>query len=327
MNEETNQPEYGKVEGAEPEVQLDEDSSKAIEELVHEMEKKDALNGIAKPEEPLESVEPVEEKKEPVADPKFSKKFAALSRREKQLKAKEVSYSKRLAELETRLEKKEPESEILSPPPPEIPLENRLRADPLKALAEIGLSYEKLTELALNDGNLTPDMQMKLMREELESGYKSKFEELEKRMSDKDKTDKTARYDRIQKNYMSKVGDFVDKNPETYEFIKANNASDVIYDVVERHYKESGKILTIKEAADAVESHFEGEAEKLLKLKKVGARLKAFMDQPNKPKTPTPNKPVTLTNAHSQQSLEEQTKRLLSEEESKLEMAKMLTWE
>ena len=31
MTEETNQPEYGKVEGAEPEVQLDADSSKAIE--------------------------------------------------------------------------------------------------------------------------------------------------------------------------------------------------------------------------------------------------------------------------------------------------------
>lgn len=322
MTEETNQPEYGQVEGAEPEVQLGEDSSKAIEELVHEMEKKDALNGVVKSEEPLE---PVEEKKEPAADPRFSKKFAALSRREKQLKAKEAAYSKRLAELEKRLEKPEPES--IPEPVPEIPLKNRLRTDPLKALAEIGLPYEKLTELALNDGNLTPDMQMKLMREEIESGYKSKFEELEKRISDKDQTDKTARYDRIQKNYMRKVGDFVDKNPETYEFVKANDASNVIYDVVEQHYKESGKILTIKEAADAVESHFEGEAEKLLKLKKVGARLKAFMDQPKEPKTPTPNKPVTLTNAHSQQSLEEQTKRLLSEEESKLEMAKMLTWE
>jgi hypothetical protein len=322
MTEETNQPEYGQVEGAEPEVQLGEDSSKAIEELVHEMEKKDALNGVVKSEEPLE---PVEEKKEPAADPRFSKKFAALSRREKQLKAKEAAYSKRLAELEKRLEKPEPES--IPEPVPEIPLKNRLRTDPLKALAEIGLPYEKLTELALNDGNLTPDMQMKLMREEIETGYKSKFEELEKRMSEKDQTAKAARYDRIQKNYLNKVGDFVDKNPETYEFVKANNATNVIYDVVEQHYKESGKILTIKEAADAVESHFEGEAEKLLKLKKVGARLKAFMNQPKEPKTPTPNKPVTLTNAHSQQSLEEQTKRLLSEEESKLEMAKMLTWE
>ena len=38
----------------------------------------------------------------------------------------------------------------------------------------MGLSYDKLTELALNDGKLTPEMQMRLMREELEGDYKSK---------------------------------------------------------------------------------------------------------------------------------------------------------
>ena len=65
---------------------------------------------------------------------------------------------------------------------------------------------------------------------------------------------------------MGKVKGFVDGNSDTYEFIKANGAEEVIYDVVEAHYKESGKILTIKEAADAVESHLEDEAEKLLKI-------------------------------------------------------------
>lgn len=313
MTEETNQPEYGQVETDAPEIQIEHAGSNTVEELVHEMEKKDEINGVDKP---------VEEKKEPAADPKFSKKFAALSRREKQLKARESAYSKRLAELEQRLVKKEPEPVK----EPEIPLQNRLRSDPLKTLEEIGLPYAKLTELALNDGKLTPDMQMKLMREEIETGYKSKFEELEKKMSEKDQTAKTARYDRIQKNYLNKVGDFVDKNPETYEFVKANNATNVIYDVVEQHYKESGKILTIKEAADAVESHFEGEAEKLLKLKKVGARLQAFINQPKEPQKSTPNKPVTLTNAHSQQSLEEQPKRSLTEEEAKIELVKSLRW-
>lgn len=321
MTEETNQPEYGQVEGAEPELQLGDDSAQSVEQLVRAMEEKDENSEVDKS---VEVEKPAEEKKELAVDPKFSKKFAALSRREKQLKAKEAAYSKRLAELEKRLEKPEPES--VPEPAPEIPLQNRLRADPLKALAEMGLPYEKLTELALNDGKLTPDMQMKLMREEIENGYKSKFEELEKKMSEKDQTEKTARYDRIQKNYLNKVSNFVDKNSDAYEFIKANNASEVVYDVVEQHYKESGKILTIKEAADAVESHFEGEAEKLLKLKKVGARLQAYINQPKTPEQPKPNKPVTLTNAHSQQSLNEQPKRLLSDEESKLEIAKMLQW-
>ena len=292
-----------------PEVQVDDYSSNAVDELVNEMEKKDEEAGIV-----------VE--KEKVEEQKFSRKFAALSRKEKQLKAKEAEYTKRLAELETKLKVKEvPKQEA-----PEIPLDKRFKKDPFKALEDLGLPYDKLTELALNDRQLTPDMQMKLMREELENDYKAKFESLEKRLNEKDNNDKKLKYDNIQKNYMSKVKGFVDGNSDTYEFIKANGAEEVIYDVVEAHYKESGKILTIKEAADAVESHLEDEAEKLLKLKKVSSRIKSYMQQPKEPESTKP-KPVTLTNAHSQQTADEQIKQMLSSDESKREIAKMLRWD
>jgi len=291
-----------------PEVQIDNYSSNAVEELVSEMEKKDEQQEVVKEEEKVE-------------ESKFARKFAALSRKEKQLKAKEAEYSKRLAELEAKLKvKEEPEKKA-----PQIPIEKRFKQDPFKALEDLGLPYDKLTELALNDKKLTPDMQMKLMRDEIESGYKEKFEALEKRLNDKDQNEKKVRYDNIQKNYMNKVKGFVDSSPETYEFIKANNAEKVIYDVVESHYKESGKILTIKEAADAVESHLEEEAEKLLKLNKVGKRLEAFMQQKNKPES-TIQEPVTLTNSHSQLTADEQNKSILSDEESKREIAKMLRW-
>ena len=50
-----------------------------------------------------------------------------------------------------------------------------------------------------------------------------------------------------------------------YELIQANEANDIIYDVIEEHYNETGRILDIEEAAEAVESYLEEEAEKLLK--------------------------------------------------------------
>tara|TARA_B100000029_G_scaffold514745_1_gene618822 strand:+ start:1831 stop:2757 length:927 start_codon:yes stop_codon:yes gene_type:complete len=292
-----------------PEVQIDDYSSNAVEELVSEMEKKDEQKEVAQEEEKVE-------------EQKFARKFAALSRKEKQLKAKEAEYSKRLAELEAKLAEKEKPVEKA----PELPLEKRFRQDPFKALEDLGIPYDKLTELALNDKKLTPDMQMKLMREEIESGYKSKFEELEKRFNEKEQNEQKANYERIQKNYMNKIASYVDQNPETYEFIKANNANSVIYDVVEAHYKESGKVLTIKDAADAVESHLEEEAEKLLKLNKVGKRLQAYMEQQSKPES-TIQEPVTLTNSHSQLTAEEKNyKPMLSDDESKREIAKMLRW-
>ena len=131
----------------------------------------------------------LEEAREPEKSDDFSRKFAALSRREKEIRAKEAEYDKRIAELEERLGSfgKKPE------PEPELPIEYRLKKDPLRALEDMGLSYDKLTELALNDGKLTPEMQMRLMREELEGGYKKKFEELENRLLEKERSDEVRR--------------------------------------------------------------------------------------------------------------------------------------
>ena len=211
-----------------PETQIDDFSSNAVEELVNEMERKDEETQEVKKEEKVETN-------------KFASKFAALSRREKQLKAKEAELSKKLAELEKAQVSKEEKAKI--PEPKKLEdfdknFQREFRRDPFGALERMGLPYDKLTELAINDKKLTPDMQMKLMREEIEDGYKDKFDKLEQRLTAKEKEEKEARYDRIQKNYMNKINGFVEKNVDTYEFIKANNAYEVIYDVVEKHYKD-----------------------------------------------------------------------------------------
>jgi len=246
----------------------------------------------------------------------FSRKFAALSRREKEIRSKESEYEQRIAELEQRFASKEPKSE------PEIPFDVQLRQNPLKALESVGLSYDKLTELALNDGNLTPDMQMKLMREELESDYKSKFEDLEGRLLEKEKNDEERRYDEIQMNFKDEIEHFVGSNKENFELIEANEATDVVYDVIEEHYNETGKVLGIEEAASAVESYLEDEAEKLLKLSKVRSKFNARNDE----QEPQRQSQVTLSNAHSAQA-NERVDRQLSEEDSKREMARMLQWD
>ena len=250
----------------------------------------------------------------------FSRKFAALSRREKDIRAKEAEYENRIAELEEKFnffnKKPEPKKE------PDIPLEHRLKQNPLKALEDLGLSYDKLTELALNDGKLTPDMQMKLMREELESGYKSKYEELEKRILDKEKSDEQRRYDDIQRGFMNEIDSFVSSNEGEYEYVAHNQANEVIYEVIEEHYNETGRILDIKDAAEAVESYLEEEAEKLLSLSKVKNRL-SQRDQ-REPETPRQSQ-TTLSNALSAQA-NQRVDRPLSDDESKREIAKMLKW-
>jgi hypothetical protein len=258
-----------------------------------------------------EAAEPQEESNEfkdleQPQDSEFDRKFAALSRKEKALREREL-------ELERKFGSKEKE----------LPLERRIRSNPLKALEELGLDYDKLTELALNDGRLTPDMQMKLMREELENDYKEKFNSLEERLNAKEKMEEEAKYDAVKQGFVGEIESFINENKNDFEYVAHNEATDVVYDVIEEHYNETGRILDIKEAVEAVESYLEEEAEKLLNLGKVKNRLHSIRDEYEQPQRQSQ---VTLSNAHSAQA-NERVGRKLSDEESKREMARMLQWD
>ena len=258
-----------------------------------------------------EAAEPQEESNEfkdleQPQDSEFDRKFAALSRKEKALREREL-------ELERKFGSKEKE----------LPLERRIRSNPLKALEELGLDYDKLTELALNDGRLTPDMQMKLMREELENDYKEKFNSLEERLNAKEKMEEEAKYDAVKQGFVGEIESFINENQSDFEYVAHNEATDVVYDVIEEHYNETGRILDIKEAVEAVESYLEEEAEKLLNLGKVKNRLTSMRDEYEQPQRQSQ---TTLSNAHSAQG-NERVARKLTDEESKSAMAKMLQWD
>jgi len=246
----------------------------------------------------------------------FASKFAALSRKEKALRERESEYESKFEEMERRLADYETKNQE-----PEVDWEHMLRNNPLKALEEAGLGYDKLTELALNDGKLTPDMQLAAMRQELENDYKQKFEELEDRLNQKEQLEQDTYYDSVQQNFQDEIGNVVQQNPEKFELIAASEADGLVYDVIEEHYNETGRVLDIEEAADAVESYLEEEANKLMKLKKISNRL--GID----PLELEAMEQVTLSNDHSAQVNYEGANRMLSNDESRARSAKMLQWE
>ena len=246
----------------------------------------------------------------------FASKFAALSRKEKALRDRESEYESKFEEMERRLAEYEAQSQE-----PEVDWEHMLRNDPLRALEEAGLGYDKLTELALNDGKLTPDMQLAAMRQELENDYQRKFEELEERLNAKEQSEVESYYDSVQENFQDQISGVVMSDPDRYELVQASEASGLVYDVIEEHYNETGRVLDIEEAADAVESYLEEEAGKLMKLKKLSSRL--GID----PRELEAMEQVTLSNDHSAQVNYEGANRMLSDEESKARAARMLQWE
>ena len=246
----------------------------------------------------------------------FASKFAALSRKEKALRDREAEYEARFEDMQHRLAEYENQSSE-----PDVDWESMLRNDPLRALEEVGIGYDKLTELALNDGKLTPDMQLAAMREEMESEYRRKFEDLENRLTEKEQAEENAYYDSVQNNFQEEIGSFVAQNPEKYELIEASNANDLVFDVIEEHYNETGSILDIEEAADAVEDYLEQEANKFMKLRKISSRLGVD------PRELEQLEQVTLSNDHSAQVQYDGANKMLSNEESKARAARMLQWD
>tara|TARA_R110002020_G_scaffold39030_5_gene116716 strand:+ start:2213 stop:3109 length:897 start_codon:yes stop_codon:yes gene_type:complete len=247
----------------------------------------------------------------------FASKFAALSRKEKALRDKELDYDSKFEEMQKKLEDYESKNKE-----PEVDWQTLLRKDPLRALEDIGLGYDKLTELALNDGKLTPEMQLKSMREDIEGDYKKKFEELETRLNEKEEKEQEDYYNQVQDNFLGEIGDFINQSDETYELIQASNSNELVYDVIEEHYNETGRVLDIKEAADAVEGYLEEEANKLMKLKKLSSRLNI-----NPRELEDFESQVTLSNNHAAQVVHEDAQRVLSNDESKARAARMLQWD
>ena len=261
---------------------------------------------------------------EPAAqqDDKFAAKFAKLSRREKDIRSRERELEDRLAQFEAKMAELEANKPTEPAKEPELPLEYRLKKNPLKTLEEIGYSYEDLTKMVLNDGEMSSDMQLNLMREEIERDYRTKFEELENKLAEKEKKEEEAEYDKVLNSFKSQINDVIN-NSDDYDLIQANDAHDLVYDVIESYYQENGSVLDTKEAADQVEQYLYEEHMKILeKSKKLGNWRADASERVAK----TAGQSPTLSNSHSVQGTQNEPQKMLSREESIAQLANQIRW-
>lgn len=247
---------------------------------------------------------------------RFAAKFAALSRKEKEIRTREAAMQKQLADLEAKINSiKSQEEEITK----FRNLPSRLKQEPLKVLEESGLSFQQLAEMVLNDGKPTQDMVM----QEYEKKVMGKVQELEQKLAEKEAKEAQERHEAALGQFKAQLTDFVNNNAE-YELIKANDAVEVVYELIEQHYAETQQILSNKEASDAVEEYLLEEAKKLVDRDKVKKLLTP--PTPTKPAAPTGKTSTTLSNAQAAQAPKSGAAKKMSNEESMLEAAKLIKW-
>lgn len=280
-----------------------------------------AANVGVESEKPADQPEKVKIAEQLQKDDKFAAKFAALGRKEKEIKAREKQLSDRQKALEEQLAGKEKEVESFKSLP------ERIKKDPLGVMKEHGLTFEQLAELYLNDGKPTEDQKLS----EIEKRAMDRIEKLEKQLAEKEAKQTQEELDKQLNAYKAQITDFVNAPENDYELIRAENAVQLVFDVIEEHHNatadengENGQILSNKEAADAVEAYLLEQAKSKVSLNKV----KKLMQPADAPKAQPATETVakTLSNTHASQ-VPNKSSKLLTQEESKREAAKLIRWD
>lgn len=212
----------------------------------------------------------------------------AAVERERAASAKEATLAERLAKIDE--------------------FESIKKTNPRKALELLGLSYQDLTQVELNDGQITPDVKVRELEERFEKDLRTREEEKRQNESAQ-KQDQERRAAQAVDKFKGEIGSYLKDNATRYELIEFEQSQDLVFDVIDEHYNRTlkaaqdkaleedpdadvstarGEVLTIAQSADKVELHLEQKYQKAKDLKKVSALLQA---KPSPKPAPASDKP------------------------------------
>lgn len=229
------------------------------------------------------AVETVKQQDTATQDPKLDQ----YARKEKELMRRKREIDAQLASERTKWQQQEQEYKTNYIP------KSRLSEDPLSVLNDAGVSYEKLTELILQQPNQN-DPTIRALKSEIEA-LKNKYNEGEKKQQEQI----TQQYQQAMKQIGTEVKLLVDGDAE-YETIKETGMYDAVSELIEQTYQSEGYLMDISEAAKEVENYLVEEAMKMSQLKKVQSRSKpADTPQAQASASNTQSQIKTLTNAQA----------------------------
>lgn len=246
-----------------------------------------------KPAEEEAPKEATETKEEPL-----SQQYAILARKEKALQAKVRAHEAAVKAREDALRLREEAVKSKESGSDFIP-KDKLMKDPFGMMQELGISYDQLTEMALNQPQV--DSATKAYLDKLERETQAIREELKSNKQSQEEQQKKA-YDQAVNQIRKEAQQLVKDNPD-FETIKETGSVDDVVDLIEQTYKKSGELLSVEDAAKEVEEYLIEEALKISRIKKIQQRMapatKPATQQQPEPKAAPQNPPQmkTLTNA------------------------------
>lgn len=200
----------------------------------------------------------------------LSPQFAALAKQKRAFQLEKAEFEKQKAELASQSNGFDPEQ-----------FKARLQSDPLGVLQEHGVTYDQLTEAILSDKTqdnpriLALEQQIKALKE----GVDKTFQTNEQRAEESALTE------------MLYEAEALSKEGEDFEMIRSEDAYDQVLRLIHKTYKDTGRVLDVREAMTRVETSLMARAEKLASINKVRNKIVP----PSQPAQPAPRGMRTLT--------------------------------
>lgn len=232
----------------------------------------------------------------------ISTQYAVLARKEKALRAKVVAQEASIKQREAALTARETEIQSKS----STDLKNYISIDKLKqnalsVLAEHGIDYDQISQQALE--LQSPEAQAyRRYKQEMDVELQKVREEQATTRKSYDEQQAQA-YQQAISQIRTEAKQLVYTDP-SFDTIKETGSVNDIVELIERTFNEDGTLLTVQEAAQAVEDHLVEEAMKISSLRKIQERLKQAQQSTKSEVSPQQvngntqqNQMKTLTNA------------------------------
>lgn len=222
----------------------------------------------------------------------LSPQYAILARKEKALRQRVQQHEAALKAERDALEKerqslKAKEDDYQSNYIPK----SRLTEDAMSVLLEAGITYDQITQMALNQSQVQQDPATKVAIARLEAQIKAQQDAIDK--ANKAQVDaQSEQYHQAVKQITSEAKQLVRLDPK-FEAVRETNSVKDVVDLIEKTFKEDGVLLSVEEAAQEVEDHL---VEQLSKYAQKIKKLQSKFSQPAK------SAPAPQPSASNQQS-------------------------
>ena len=215
-------------------------------------------------EEPAETAPQTEEQKS------YSSQLAQLAKKERALRAKALQQQQALKAREEALKTKEAElaAKAATYDSDYIP-KQKLKERTLEALAEAGVTYDEVTQQQINAGTVPPAVQAYI--DKLEARQAKLEAQIEETRGQSAKQQDEA-YKAAIRQITADARTLVTTDPN-FETVRETGSVKDVVELIEATFKESGRVMSVEEAASLVEEHLLEEIDKLTRIEKIKRRL------------------------------------------------------